>query len=113
MQLHSKGSSIKDVPKSTSFGPFITLCPLLALLWSKAKRGVQYNTQHNTIYWGAVVWGMFGALQLEGCGFESTSKSPRRNPGQVLHSQLLMRFGVKLRFSVRAVVGSASEWEIW
>ena len=35
----------------------------------------------------------------------------RRDPGQVLHSQLLMRFGVKLRFSVRAVVGSASEWE--
>src|SRR5688572_3982235 len=56
---------------------------------------------------------MFGALQLEGCGFESTSKQPRRDPGQVLHSQLLMRFGVKLRFSVRAVVGSASEWEIW
>ena len=54
---------------------------------------------------------MFGALQLEGCGFESTSKPPRRDPGQVLHSQLLMRFGVKLRFSVRAVVGSASEWE--
>src|SRR5688572_8285293 len=54
---------------------------------------------------------MFGALQLEGCGFESTSKSPRRDPGQVLHSQLLIRFGVKLRFSVRAVVGSASEWE--
>ena len=55
---------------------------------------------------------MFGALQLEGCGFESTSKPPRRDPGQVLHSQLLMRFGVKLRLSVRAVVGSASEWEI-
>src|SRR5688572_29821811 len=36
-------------------------------------------------------------------------KPPRRDPGQVLHSQLLMRFGVKLRFSVRAVVGSASE----
>ena len=33
----------------------------------------------------------------------------RRDHGQVLHSQLLMRFGVKLRFSVRAVVGSASE----
>src|SRR5688572_9088639 len=72
---------------------------------------IQYNTiQHNTT---GARWcrGMFGALQLEGCGFESTSK-PRRDPGQVLHSQLLMRFGVKLRFSVRAVVGSASEWEI-
>ena len=54
---------------------------------------------------------MFGALQLEGCGFESTLKSPLRDPGQVLHSQLLMRFGVKLRFSVCAVVGSASEWD--
>src|ERR1043165_6981974 len=39
-------------------------------------------------------------------------KPPRKDLGQVLHSQLLMRFGVKLRFSVRAVVGSASEWEI-
>ena len=64
---------------------------------------------------------MFDALQPEGCGFESTSrgyvcclaagglwvrihlKPPRRDPGQVLHSQLLMRFGVKLRFSVRSV----------
>src|SRR5688572_26744163 len=53
--------------------------------------------------------GIFGALQPEGYGFESTSKPTRRDPGQVLHSQLLMRFGVKLRFSVRAVVGSASE----
>src|SRR5688572_13602256 len=34
---------------------------------------------------------------------------PRRDRGHVLHSQLLIRFGVKLRFSVRAVVGSASE----
>src|SRR5688572_3502756 len=50
--------------------------------------------------------GMFGALQLEGCGFEYTSKPPRRDPGQVLHSQLLMRFGVKLRFSVRAETGA-------
>src|SRR5688572_20058972 len=73
------------------------------------------NFVNNTFLNKFMIWfgGMFGALQLEGCGFESTSKSPRRDPGQVLHSQLLMRFGVKLRFSVRAVVGSASEWEIW
>src|SRR5688572_6238879 len=36
-------------------------------------------------------------------------KPSRRDPGHVLHSQLLMRFGVKLRFSVRAVIGSTSE----
>ena len=42
-------------------------------------------------------------------GLNPPQKPPRRDPGQVLHSQLLMRFGVKLRFSVRAVVGSASE----
>src|SRR5688572_26860736 len=80
--------------------------------WLGRNVNVEYNTiQHNTTgaWWCR---GMFGALQLEGCGFESTSKPPRRDPGQVLHSQLLMRFGVKLRFSVRAVVGSASEWEI-
>ena len=83
--------------------------------WLGRIINVEYNTtQHNTT---GARWcrGMFGALQLEGCGFESTSKPPRRDPGQVLDSQLLMRFGVKLRFSVRAVglVGSASEWEIW
>src|SRR5688572_17145213 len=77
--------------------------------WLGRNINVEYNTiQHNTT---GARWcrGMFGALQLVGCGFESTSKPPRRDPGQVLHSQLLMRFGVKLRFSVRAVVGSASE----
>ena len=83
--------------------------------WLGRIINVEYNTTHNTTQYTGARWfgGMFGALQLEGCGFESTSKSPRRDPGQVLHSQLLMRFGVKLRFSVRAVVGSASEWEIW
>src|SRR5688572_7900168 len=46
-------------------------------------------------------------------GSNPPQKPPRGDPGQVLHSQLLMRFGVKLRFSVRAVVGSASVWAIW
>ena len=49
---------------------------------------------------------MFGALQPECCGFEYTSsRRVGTLHGQVLHLQLLMRFGVKLRFSV----GSASE----
>ena len=34
---------------------------------------------------------------------------PRRDLGQVLYLQLPVRFGVKLRYSIRAVVGSASE----
>src|SRR6218665_1208065 len=34
----------------------------------------------------------------------------RRDLGQVLYLQLPGRFGVKLRYSIRAVVGSASEW---
>src|SRR5678816_2832346 len=95
--------------------------------WLGRNINVEYNTTHNTIQHNTIQYnttqhnttgarwcrGMFGALQLEGCGFESTSKPPRRDPGQVLHSQLLMRFGVKqLRLSVCAVVGSASEWEI-
>src|SRR5678815_4150389 len=65
---------------------------------------IQYNTtQHNTT--GARWYrGMFGALQLEGCGFESTSKPLRRDPGQVLHSQLLMRFGVKLRLQQLSLI---------
>jgi len=33
----------------------------------------------------------------------------RRDLGQVLYLQLPVRFGVKLRHSIRAVVGSASE----
>src|SRR5688572_1979274 len=91
--------------------------------WLGRNINVEYNTiQYNTIQYNTIQhnttgarWcrGMFGALQLDGCGFESTSKPPRMDPGQVLHSQLLMRFCVKLRFSVRAVVGSASEWAIW
>ena len=32
-----------------------------------------------------------------------------RDLGQVLYLQLPVRFGVKLRYSIRAVVGSASE----
>ena len=41
--------------------------------WLGRNINVKYNTiQHNTT--GARWWrGMFGALQLEGCGFESTS----------------------------------------
>ena len=34
----------------------------------------------------------------------------RRALGQVLYLQLPVRFGVKLRYSIRAVAGSASEW---
>ena len=34
---------------------------------------------------------------------------PHRDLGQVLYLQLPVRFGVKLRYSTRAVVGSASE----
>src|SRR5688572_2217676 len=63
--------------------------------WLGRNINVEYNTiQHNTTQLGrGGVGGMFGALQLEGCGFRSTSKPPRRDPGQVLHSQLLVRFG--------------------
>ena len=38
-------------------------------------------------------------------------KLSRRDPGK--SSQLLMRFGAKLRFSVRAIVERASEWKSW
>jgi len=38
-------------------------------------------------------------------------KPSRRDLGQVFfYLQLPVRFGVKLRYSIRAVVGSASEW---
>ena len=37
------------------------------------------------------------------------STPPCRDLGQVLYLQLPVRFGVKLRYSIRAVVGSASE----
>ena len=34
---------------------------------------------------------------------------PRKDLGQVIYLQLHVRFGVKLRYSIRAVVGSAYE----
>src|SRR5688572_17469588 len=46
--------------------------------WLGRNINVEYNTTHNTIQHNTTGarWcrGMFGALQLEGCGFESTSK---------------------------------------
>src|ERR1043165_7930375 len=66
--------------------------------WLGRHINVEYNTiQYNTIH--------YNTTGVRWC------KPPRKDPGQVLHSQLLMRLGVKVRFSVRAVVGSASEWE--
>src|SRR5688572_28159271 len=50
--------------------------------WLGRNINMEYNTiQHNTTGAG---WcrGMFGALQLEGCGFESSSKPPRRDLGK-------------------------------
>src|SRR5688572_19708537 len=45
--------------------------------WLGRIINVEYNTTHNTTQYTGARWfgGMFGALQLEGCGFESTSKS--------------------------------------
>ena len=82
---------------------------------SQYKRGVKYNTiQHNTIQLGRGGVGVCSVpCSWRVAGSNPPQKQPRRDPGQVLHSQLLMRFCVKLRLSVRAVVGSASEWEIW
>src|ERR1043165_9965009 len=66
--------------------------------------GRNINVEYNTIQYNTTHYNTTGARWC---------KPPRKDPGPVLHSQLLMRFGLKLRFSVRAVVGSASEWEIW
>src|SRR5688572_23995847 len=84
---------------------------LILLQWGHGNSIIATIIYYTILYCGAR-WcsSMFGALQPEGCGFESTSSRRVGTLGmQVLHSQLLMRFGVKLRFSVRAVVGSASE----
>ena len=53
--------------------------------------------------WGAAVYGYVRCLAAGGLRVRSHLKPPLRDPGQVLHSQLLMRFGAKLRFSVRTV----------
>ena len=55
---------------------------------------------HTRGTWWRLGW--VDSFQPEGRGFDSRS-------GQVLYMQLPVRFGVKLRYSIRAVVGSASE----
>src|SRR6218665_131827 len=57
---------------------------------------------------GALVESM---TQPKGRGFDSRSESPCRDLGKVLHLQLPVRYGVKLRCSIRAVVGSTSGWQ--
>src|SRR5678816_1326756 len=81
--------------------------------WLGRIINVEYNTiQYNTIQLGRGGVGVCSVpCSWRVAGSNPPQKPPRTGPGQVLHSQLLMRFGVKLRFSVRAVVGSASEWE--
>src|SRR5688572_15710505 len=69
----------------------------------------QCHKMLSMLSWGAVVLGYVRYLAAGGLRVRIHLKPPRRDPGQVLHLQLLMRFGVKLRFSVRSVVGSASE----
>ena len=80
-------------------------------MWSWKLINCYYNILHYIILWGAVVYEYVRCLAARGLRVRIHLKPSRRDPGQVLHSQLLMRFGVKLRLSVRAVtvVGSASE----
>src|SRR6218665_3488480 len=52
-------------------------------------------------------WWRLGSVDIfqpEGRGFDSRSSRPCKDLGQVLYLQLPVRFGVKLRDSIRAVV---------
>ena len=58
--------------------------------------------------WWRIGWG--DDFQPEGSEFDSRStRRARRDLGQVFYLQFTVRFGVKLRYNIRAVVGSSSE----
>src|SRR6218665_9138 len=61
-------------------------------------------------YWDVMAYWLRRLLSIGGSGVRLPLWPSRRDLGQVLYLQLPVRFGVKLRYSVRAVVGSASEW---
>ena len=58
---------------------------------------------------GALVETMTFTRRVVGSTPALAAGPPRRDLGQVLYLQLPVRFSVKLQYSIRAVVGSASE----
>src|SRR6218665_1658499 len=65
---------------------------------------------HNQQLWDVMAHWLRRLLLTGGSWVRLPLWPSRRDLGQVLYLQLPVRFGVKLRYSIRAVVGSASEW---
>ena len=62
-----------------------------------------------SVNWDLVAHWLSRWLSTVGSWVRLPLQPPRRGLGQVLYLQLPVRFGVKLRYSIRVVVGSASE----
>src|SRR6218665_3963289 len=72
---------------------------------------IRNHLGHGGACWDMVAHWLRRVLSTEGSWVRLPLKPPCRDLGQVLYLQLPERFGVKLRYSIRAVVGSASEWQ--
>jgi len=103
-----KGSSIKGICKDGGgVKDLVDVCSLAFLVnySSMFCRNYLWIFMADTIcgMWWRIGW--VNDFQPEGCGFDSRYSCH----GQVLYLQLPVSFGVKLQYSIRAVVGSASE----
>src|SRR6218665_2570087 len=78
-------------------------------LWSPTRcQKPNSSTQHHQ--WDVMAPWLSRLLSTGGSWVRLPLYPSPRDLGQVLCLQLPVRFGVKLRYSIRAVVGSASEW---
>src|SRR6218665_890835 len=71
---------------------------------------ISYYRLYSNYTWDVMAHWLRRLLSTGGSWVRLPLWPSRRDLGQVLYLQLPVRFGVKLRYSIRAVVGSASEW---
>src|SRR6218665_4135461 len=80
---------------------------LVIIVYARCKISLT-DLSHRSL-WDLVAHWLSLWLSTGGSWVRLPLKPPRRDFGQVLYLQLPVRFGVILRYSIRAVVGSASE----
>ena len=85
-------------------------CILLFICWWGCTWhwGVSWYAGHGGV-WDVVAHWLSRWLSTGGSWVRLLLWPPRRNLGQVLYLQLPVRFGVKLKYSIHAVVRSVSE----